>query len=119
MSKHTPEPWVATRQPNGSVWIHERGLMPHATVYGRADLSSGKIESDSARIVACVNACAGINPDAVPGLLAACKALIGFVGSVRPGGPVLAGEAEMVSDALIAIARAALIAIARAEGGRA
>lgn len=102
MSKHTPEPWVATRQPNGSVCIHERGLMPHATVYGRADLSSGKIESDSARIVACVNACAGINPEAVPGLLAVCREI-----------------AEHGTDDWAARMQTLRAAIARAEGGAA
>lgn len=109
MSKHTPEPWVATRQPNGSVWIHERGLMPHATVYGRADLSSGKIGSDSARIVACVNACKGINPEAVPELLAACKgAMLGIT--------ELDGGLHTIGKNAVDILRAA---VARAEGGQA
>lgn len=110
MSKHTPEPWEWP--PAHADGAHIDGpdgvYVLHAEWFER---NMEEAEANAARATACVNACAGINPDAVPGLLAACKALIGFVGSVRPGGPVLAGEAEMVSDALIAIALA--------EGGHA
>lgn len=31
------------------------------------------IEADAARIISCVNACQGLNPEAVPELLEACK----------------------------------------------
>lgn len=39
-------------------------------------------EADAKRLVACWNACEGINPDAVPDLLEACKAIECASGSV-------------------------------------
>lgn len=43
-------------------------------------------ERDAARIVACVNACAGMNPEAVPDLLAALKMALPWLEDAdRPG----------------------------------
>lgn len=71
---HTPEPWYITLDPQtdkpfeyaGSYEIHH-GSNAVAEVNGIPDAD---------RIVACVNACAGINPEAVPLMLdMLCRAL--------------------------------------------
>ena len=57
MSKHTPEPWVIGSHPTlGRIYIDEASYSHGsvATCYG------GLAEADAARIVACVNACAGM-----------------------------------------------------------
>jgi hypothetical protein len=43
---------------------------------------------------------------AAPDLLAACEKLLAFARSARPSGGVLAGEAEMFTDAEVAIRNA-------------
>jgi hypothetical protein len=72
--------------------------------------------ADSARAVACVNACKGINPEAVPELLAACEAML----------PFCTTEAERLRYASLNEGRASPYdvasrkicdAIARAKGG--
>lgn len=85
MNKWTPEPWVWVKTPttDGFGGRYEQltlrgngGAVCVAYGYG-AHSTSENIEiseGDQARIVACVNGCKGINPEAVPGLLAACKA---------------------------------------------
>lgn len=69
MSKHTPEPWVATR--NCAYW--EIGIEVDGYYANRIgdvcatdphNPDSGKQEANSARIVACVNACAGMDDPA-------------------------------------------------------
>lgn len=99
MSKHTPEPWEAEISYNqaaiGIVTASGRantiGQRPNADqrwtiavlncagvfVGDRLKYSStDEQRANRDRIVACVNACAGINPEAVPSLLKACEALI-------------------------------------------
>jgi hypothetical protein len=62
--KHTPEPWGDL---DGVI------VPPYATDDGQAWIadtrSAPNARRNAARIVACVNACAGINPEAVPDLL--------------------------------------------------
>lgn len=105
MCKHTPEPWECEPHSHGSGpgtkydWTilggtyldyHEDDEQPDdptiepskvSTVVAKAlgNATSGVItEANARRIVACVNACQGLNPEAVPDLLAACKALPDF-----------------------------------------
>ena len=66
MNEHTPEPWSC-----------EWGIKP---IIFKKHLAGGStyicdhLNQDNAnRIVACVNACAGINPEAVPLMLATMK----------------------------------------------
>ncbi len=76
-AKHTSEPWeLHPDYPN------QVRRPPSNDAYGLsaciADCSSGiwpdsKTVANAARIVACVNACKGINPEAVPDLLNACR----------------------------------------------
>lgn len=79
MSKesHTPEPWTADRCYDGALSICQ---MRHPSrlvcVNATADaLPAGydAAEANAARIVSCVNSCAGINPEAVPDLLSVLK----------------------------------------------
>ena len=62
---HTPEPWTCRKNThdNGE-WVIQKKPLPVADV---------ECEADARRIVACVNACAGINPEAVPDLIKACQ----------------------------------------------
>jgi len=83
--KHTSEPW------NLKKVVEEYGtfkgriywfIVSHD--YGHLaelfpTISPGETEANASRIVACVNGCQGINPDAVPDLLAALKNVISRV----------------------------------------
>ena len=82
MNKHTSEPWEITvgfdrstvsggTSESGSA--HVIADVRHSTAY-----RAGEGEANSRRIVACVNACAGINPEAVPDLLKLAKAMLLF-----------------------------------------
>lgn len=77
MSKHTPGPWRAVPQTNGSKLIaadlKPLGLRIIAFNVARAD-SIIEDDANAARIVACVNACEGIaDPNVIPEMLAAIK----------------------------------------------
>lgn len=91
MTEHTKEPWVATGP-------HGPGLAEfHAICDLRDDVAviavtrSATPEArrvagpNAAHIVACVNACAGKNPEAFDELLAACKAALSFQPDVECG----------------------------------
>lgn len=57
-NKHTPEPWVASIEPNKKEWGIDAGKWGIAIC---ADApGDGTAEGNARRIVACVNACAGI-----------------------------------------------------------
>jgi hypothetical protein len=80
---HTPTPWNVERpfqEPGVYIAGPNTGLIaklyePDANLYNGDKLVS--IGGNSARIVACVNACEGIaDPGAVPDLLAALKAIL-------------------------------------------
>ena len=71
--KHTPEPWKVTVQENGYVCIE--------TAYGtHRDILTGDFitlkASNAERIVACVNACEGLNPEAIPEMLEALQEMV-------------------------------------------
>lgn len=79
MSKHTPEPWHAG-EGNGKGNIFAKvGRMRleqgGTTLYPICHVINfdGEIDANIERIVACVNACKGINPAAVPHLMEACE----------------------------------------------
>ena len=96
--KHTKEPWYTIDTCAGSVWVYAKGepiLEPEAMpstlrkigrsvrgffqVRGTRDCYRedsdwwAEVEANAERIVACVNACEGINPEAVPVLLEALQ----------------------------------------------
>ena len=75
MTKHTPEPWeiqhdtcAFCRQADRQEFVFNPGPSTglHGAIVGRADAE---------RIVACVNACAGINPEAIQDLLSFAVAM--------------------------------------------
>ena len=79
MNQHTPGPWDLQNKGDlyspsgrveivGGVKVEGRRNLP--TVIRMKDLSD-RSYADARRIVACVNGCAGINPEAVPELLVA------------------------------------------------
>ena len=72
MNKHTPEPWGVWLNPDGCNrgMITDDALARHI-VYVVGNTHEAK--ANGRRIIACVNACAGINPEAVPELLEALK----------------------------------------------
>ena len=84
MTQHTAEPW---RTENGDVVCKEG---PIAAVMLPND------RANATRIVACVNACEGINPEAVPELLEALKDM--YLGRGHPG--------DRIDRALAALAKA-------------
>ena len=88
MSEHTPEPWHACSAHdgkcpcNGVLAIDGTSIASFfatddRSVYGVTEQCAGFEEghANRHRAVSCVNACAGINPEAVPDLLAVCKAI--------------------------------------------
>ena len=101
-ASHTPGPWEAIPAKNeyGEPTISIRGdgqfiaTMNTVSIDG-AEFSLPPEGAANARLIA-----------AAPDLLAACKALLNFARSVRPGGGVLAGEEMMFREAAAAIARA-------------
>ena len=68
-TKHTQEPWML-QEDLGNIkeyWIvNQHGCI----IAGGADLEDGK------RLIACVNNCEGLNPEAVPDMLAVCKLIV-------------------------------------------
>lgn len=76
-AKHTPGPWRLCRatgeQGEPLVILPPDGNRRIAQLCGRSDAANGR------RVVACVNACQGINPEAVPELLAALRRLLSTI----------------------------------------
>lgn len=64
MSNHTPEPWSLHND-------MESG--PDGIALLGAERSNAEYRANQERRVACVNACAGINPEAVPELMKVCE----------------------------------------------
>ena len=69
MTKHTLEPW---KPDNNRRHIIGNGR-DIARVFGAFE--DNEADANVSRIVACVNACQGLNPEAIPDLLAACKTI--------------------------------------------
>lgn len=81
-TKHTPGPWGFNVGKNGKVNGFEA-----VRIYGKEDMvldfahcNPGQNEIDAARVVACVNACEGIeDPSVVPDLLSGLKDLFQMI----------------------------------------
>ena len=81
-SNHTPEPWsLGFTDSTGTVYEIEAGdqyvcgMPVPCDEAGPAELHN----ANASRIVSCVNACEGINPEAVPEMLEALRSLIGLL----------------------------------------
>ena len=64
MSKHTPEPWVMSTKADGNWWHISAGNQAIAAVHAaskkRNEPYASMFEANARRIIACVNACAGL-----------------------------------------------------------
>lgn len=91
-AKHTPEPWAVGDDINIDCGVctadKEFGVAETQLRYVDLDIA----DANARRIVACVNACNGINPAAVPMLMAIVKNL--YLGRLTPS------EAEAVIEAI-------------------
>lgn len=66
MSKHTPEPWIYHRQGFSTVYVEARigcGLLQEIAACGPCNDGQEQQEANARRIVACVNACAGLETE--------------------------------------------------------
>jgi hypothetical protein len=126
-TEHTPGPWLYRKTILETRAIDRKWEIVQPLPNGGGEMvvvgSNTGIdcltEADARLIVACVNACGGINPDAVPDMLAALRNIQNAVeglaaGLFEPGGPRHVNLADL--DGLASTARAAL---AKAEGGEA
>jgi hypothetical protein len=68
--KHTESPWTASQ------FLPGKNYVVMSTDQVPVVIGSVITKADAEHIVACVNACEGINPKAVPDLLKACKVLL-------------------------------------------
>lgn len=73
MSKHTPEPWCKLND-CGTVKI----CGPQGDCVAVNIGCSCDNEANADRIVSCINACAGINPEAVPDVVAALREAVNW-----------------------------------------
>ena len=78
MTKHTPEPWKFDKGLGCKAIKGNKGGAHKQAQYTEIAWTVGlanedKDRANAARLVACVNACAGINPDAVKDLVAALE----------------------------------------------
>lgn len=100
---HTKEPWSAEFSPVvGGEYLSPmiRSSSGHliGIVYRKSAGGSENAQSDAARIVACVNACAGINPEAVPEFPAMCKMLLALLEEENP--ELVSTNLEWVREAI-------------------
>lgn len=111
-TKHTPPKWSAACHPQTNIaqgyplfadgGVVARFIIPHLDMVHGYTIAKQRAE----RAAACWNACEGINPDAVPDLLAACKAMLNT--------PAMnADEMDPIEIEAVELARAA---IRKAEG---
>jgi hypothetical protein len=86
-AKHTPEPWkVQTLHSDGMIVTRDRLeiVTPEwDVVTGTPGAPPIRRSSDASRIVACVNALAGMNPEAVAELVEAARQIVEF--GYQPG----------------------------------
>jgi hypothetical protein len=126
--KHTPEPWIAEPYRADSSGLTDCGIVSiprpgHGFAVFRAPRFAKRKqwEADSVRAVACVNACKGINPEAVPKLLAALKGLrdqqFRMIESGGADGPLSQDLIESFARSNAVLWAHAEAAITEAEGG--
>lgn len=109
MSKHTQEPWEVVRVHGVTIGCGNTLNGAHrmiANVVTCTEETVAQNDANFSRIVACVNGCEGIEPSAVPELLAACEALVTYDKNGRFGVPSFSEAIWRARDA-----------IAKAKGG--
>ena len=98
-SKHTAGDWIVPR------WTPEQDQVwadagDHQTQVATCARSFGSDKANAARIVACVNACEGLNPAAVPALVASLRFMVDAA-KTEPGMAIYIAhieEAEKILD---------------------
>ncbi len=110
MSKHTPEPWIISPGACQNCLVTEDAVIAHFVSIGERGWETAI--ANAHRAWACVNACKGIDPAAVPDLLAALKAAVA-AGMVPQLDSLPTNTKTAVGDA----AKMIYAAIAKAEGG--
>lgn len=75
-AKHEPEPWILGG-------CSGRAVTTPSGYAGDGFIADVDTLANAARIVACVNGCKGINPEAVGDLLEACKSVYMLQGQVH------------------------------------
>lgn len=83
MNKHTPEPWCKLND-CGTVKIWG----PQGDCVAVNIGCSCDNEANADRIVSCINNCAGINPEAVPDVVAALREAINWAEGYAQGGVI-------------------------------
>ena len=97
---HTPGPWDWCRVPLYNPEKPEPGFPAYCTNSVGGEEWIAKAKANASRVSACIAACKGINPEAVPGLLKAMKRI--------------ADDAGVSSMAQIMLFRTHVVRIARA-----
>jgi len=114
MSKHTPEPWYISctdwlgEDPKHKLFIEgnhstddeENEFAVAVAVVEGNRTSTETTHANANRIVACVNACAGINPAAVPKLVEALKAVAADVARAKNNNVVWPSTIKQIEEAL-------------------
>ena len=109
--KHTPGPWAIEESKRGAILYIKARDGQVAQTYGEGDFYRTQYPN-ARRIVGCVNGCEGINPDAVPELLAALTNIRDTVESCYVAG----GWVPLDTEEMESIAAMSNAAIAKAEG---
>lgn len=75
MSEHTSEPWVFEIDEDGdcAIWATVDSDNGYPLFYNGENRTVEEMSLNGARVVSCVNACAGINPEVVPLLVRAVR----------------------------------------------
>ena len=96
MTEHTPEPWrIGTPPPNGEQTIgNEKGLMVAVATTGHGVSS----KANARRIVACVNACAGMTNEQIDNVCMISGSLLNRFGEQM----AYLGQVEKQRDDLLA-----------------
>lgn len=107
-STNTPTPWRNSGPDIMSIGPNKGPGHWKVVAFVRGPIQDEECQANASRIVACVNACAGINPEAVPELLAILKTLSALVPSDEGlGGRAPIGAFYLIADrARAAIAKA-------------
>lgn len=96
MSEHTKEPWAVAPSNDGGQHI--------GNVDGMVVIYQNRKNMD--RIVACVNACAGINPEAVPEMLEALRGILDGIVATNKRNGIEEPFGECIDAARAALAKA-------------
>ena len=112
--KHTPAPWKYNLRDNpdpelksvAPLTIYHDELDEPGSCGGTEDvLGEFQDEADAARAVDCVNACAGLNPAAVPAMVEAAQDVAEWHDLIAQNYPDMAGLLRGIDKTLAALAQ--------------